>query len=909
MKKLFTSLILLMGVMIVQAQVYVAGFSVDPGSSSSNVKSGTAALSSDGKTLTLTNAVIEPSGTYNGINNKGVAGLKIVIKGTCSIKGKGRGIITNANTTISGEGGSLTVDVSENTDNYGCIKVENGATLTVEWINLTCKGKSFGIDGTGTETLNLLCCEVNVSTTGSGSCIQQFASLSKNANYWFNGETWNSTDKKLYKSNGSSNATSCYLAANLKVGMFNVNSNSTWNFLGGSDGGLTAGSIKYESSTKTLTFDGATFKAPTNVCVVQNNNVDGLIIKLAGKNTLSLSYASSGSAFRFSKSTTIEGAGYTSSYKNTITAYLPIYQYSSGTLTINNAYLELNGKNYGMTGGSSASGKSLIIKKSYVSVSNTSDFETASIAAFEKCELTDCNVDASVASGICYRSSLKGFGDNSGNLYKKKILINVPSTTYSLWVAGTQVSNLNASNVVVDGMTAGKISYNNSSRTLTLNNVTLKTTASGVIGISVGSSLSGDLTVNITGENSITSADDAFYMNKNTTFSGDGKAEFISTAESGLSGAGGACPTFTLLKPILFKGKKYGYWGTGSSNEVMTIKKTDSGGFVRFSGETAAIHNLTDLTLNNVDFVSQAGSTENLLGCYFDSEKKKVMQNGGVVAKGAGKFVAFGYVSERYDLYVGEVQVNDRNAAGIGSPNITAGGGTAAVYDATNKKLTLNGAKIEATNGTYGNCIRVSSSFDGNFTLNVAGNSTLTSDVSGKSCFYIESKKAPTTITGSGKLTIGGSTTNGIVSWPKLTLDNVEMEMANSLSGSSDVPSLTVKLTTAGRKVTVNGVVNYWGDVLLSGGTKVVNPGDWEFRNSSSLEKKAWGIYSKSTNALASPVVFGDQTAAGIEGIVADPNAEVIGIFDAQGRRLEEMQPGINILRMSDGTTRKVIKK
>ena len=59
----------------------------------------------------------------------------------------------------------------------------------------------------------------------------------------------------------------------------------------------------------------------------------------------------------------------------------------------------------------------------------------------------------------------------------------------------------------------------------------------------------------------------------------------------------------------------------------------------------------------------------------------------------------------------------------------------------------------------------------------------------------------------------------------------------------------------------------------------------------------------------AEKVVFGDKTTAGIDGITTDADAEVIGIYDAQGRKLEEMQQGINIIRMSDGTTRKVIRK
>ena len=46
-----------------------------------------------------------------------------------------------------------------------------------------------------------------------------------------------------------------------------------------------------------------------------------------------------------------------------------------------------------------------------------------------------------------------------------------------------------------------------------------------------------------------------------------------------------------------------------------------------------------------------------------------------------------------------------------------------------------------------------------------------------------------------------------------------------------------------------------------------------------------------------------------IEEVLEDGNLEVVGIYDVNGIRLTEMQPGINILRMSDGTKNKVLVK
>ena len=48
------------------------------------------------------------------------------------------------------------------------------------------------------------------------------------------------------------------------------------------------------------------------------------------------------------------------------------------------------------------------------------------------------------------------------------------------------------------------------------------------------------------------------------------------------------------------------------------------------------------------------------------------------------------------------------------------------------------------------------------------------------------------------------------------------------------------------------------------------------------------------------------ETVSGVESVTEEP-AEVVGIYDLSGRRLSAPQRGVNILRMSDGTARKVI--
>lgn len=46
---------------------------------------------------------------------------------------------------------------------------------------------------------------------------------------------------------------------------------------------------------------------------------------------------------------------------------------------------------------------------------------------------------------------------------------------------------------------------------------------------------------------------------------------------------------------------------------------------------------------------------------------------------------------------------------------------------------------------------------------------------------------------------------------------------------------------------------------------------------------------------------------SGISGIIADPEARIVDIYDLQGHRLPALAPGLNIVRMSDGTIRKLL--
>lgn len=84
-----------------------------------------------------------------------------------------------------------------------------------------------------------------------------------------------------------------------------------------------------------------------------------------------------------------------------------------------------------------------------------------------------------------------------------------PAQTYDVWVAGTQVSDDNAGDVLGDG----KVSYDPTSKTLTLNNATINYQENQSDNTKGAILFNGDLNVELVGENVITSVTSGIYAN------------------------------------------------------------------------------------------------------------------------------------------------------------------------------------------------------------------------------------------------------------------------------------------------------------------------------------------------------------------------------------------------------------
>ncbi len=76
-----------------------------------------------------------------------------------------------------------------------------------------------------------------------------------------------------------------------------------------------------------------------------------------------------------------------------------------------------------------------------------------------------------------------------------------------------------------------------------------------------------------------------------------------------------------------------------------------------------------------------------------------------------------------------------------------------------------------------------------------------------------------------------------------------------------------------------------------------------------------YGYYSEDLENMEAPAYFttyviDTEKQTGVDSTMAAENkAEVIGVYTIDGKRLERMTKGLNIIQMSDGSVRKVFKK
>ncbi len=241
---------------------------------------------------------------------------------------------------------------------------------------------------------------------------------------------------------------------------------------------------------------------------------------------------------------------------------------------------------------------------------------------------------------------------------------------YNIYVAGTQVTSLNQADVLGDG----RVSYDEETNTLTLNNANIETEAETEFVISAI-----EINIRLEGENKIMSKGSGIMgqtLNIEATTDdshGPGTLDIIASytgirATSSLKVSGGAHVTaestgsYAILTQLL----------TVSGAETVLGMKGEEG---TYSGFAPELEDGLELTQP--------------VGAYYNEETGHIVNTEGEPIKGEWVVIGAPVSVESYEILIAGIQVTELNKDDI------LGDGTVS-YDAETNTLTLNGADIEA---------------------------------------------------------------------------------------------------------------------------------------------------------------------------------------------------------------------
>lgn len=176
-------------------------------------------------------------------------------------------------------------------------------------------------------------------------------------------------------------------------------------------------------------------------------------------------------------------------------------------------------------------------------------------------------------------------------------LTSATSITYDLWVNGVQVTGANCNNLSSIEGVSGTVTYNPSSKTLTLENARLSCgeTSNGAC---IRSSIDG-LTINVKGTSSILVTPSGTNMNgmvlSNTTITGTDTLG-VQGRKSGITIVSGKTLTINNLHCLIARGS-YGIYASSPTNTRLVMK--GSGTNVIATGGSGAIRNMEELVLED----------------------------------------------------------------------------------------------------------------------------------------------------------------------------------------------------------------------------------------------------------------------------------------------------------------------
>ena len=608
-----------------------------------------------------------------------------------------------------------------------------------------------------------------------------------------------------------------------------------------------SGKVYFDPNTRALTLDNATIEVD-GCNAILNETCKDLLIELIGTNTINVTNSA---GIYLCESTAIKGE---SGSKLSITNDRCAVLFESSPLEIVNCWLEVEGE-WGISANNDVAEEVLTIRNSHVEATGP----TGSICDIAGLELDGCYID--IPSKAAYNADTKSVAVKGVTVTDKVV---IEPDSYGIKIAGKDVTSLNYKDLsVIDGVD-GKISYNPKTKTLTMEDVTIKTGEN--VGI-LNNAVRG-LKINLVGNNTITitSSEACISILEPSTISGSGTLRLKSSGNCGLF-----LPSSLAVEGISLYTR--GLWGIAGrvsqkSGNVLTIRNA----YVEATGSKGSIIDVEGLLLDGCSITQPTGAA-------FDANVHAVALNDEVVTD---KVVV---EPDSYGIQIAGVDVTSLNCKDLSGIDGVDG---KISYDPETNTLTMEDVTINTTDN--GGILNIGVK---DMKIKLFGNNTITSN---KACITIYETS---TISGSGTLSLKSSGDCGLYMHTSLSVEDVKLyaEGKYGVAGFNGRKGEILTLRNAYVEATGSkGSVCYLQNLVLDG-CSITQPTGAAF----DTNKHAVSLNGKK---VTDKVVIGSD-ASGISDITTDVPAHAKGIYSVTGvkqtQQWNELPAGIYIV---DGVKR-----
>ena len=606
-----------------------------------------------------------------------------------------------------------------------------------------------------------------------------------------------------------------------------------------------SGKVYFDPNTRTLTLENATIEAK-DCNAILNETCDYLSIELIGTNNIDVTGAA---GINLKEETTIwSNSGAKLSVKSNMCALL----FRGCPLEIDNCWLEAEGA-WGISASNKVAEEVLTIRNSHVEAKGS----TGSICDIANLVLDYCSI---IQPDGAWFSTQNNAVVLNGEMVTDKVVI---EPNYGIEIAGVDVTKKNFKDLsVIDGVD-GKMSYNPETNTLTMEDVTINTTGENV---GIWNKDVKGLKINLVGNNTITSREACFTINKTSTISGSGTLRLKSSDNCGLF-----LPSSLTVEGVKLYAE--GEWGISGqifpTDNVLTICNA----YVEAIGSEGSVSDLQNLILDGCAITQPNGAE-------FDAQYRSVLLNGELVTD---KVVI---EPDSYGIKIDDKYVTSLNCKDL---SVIDGVDGKMSYNPETKTLTMEDVTINITGENIGIWnIEVKG-----LKINLVGNNTITSR---GSCITIHETS---TISGSGTLSLKSSENCGLYLPSSLTVEDVKLYAEGKYGVAGDDGKSGEILTLRNSYVEATGSSGSICDLqnLVLDGCSITQPTGAAFdANVHAVALNGKVVYDK-------VVIESDNNSIGT--ITVDVPARKQGIYNLNGVKLtqqwDDLPAGIYIV---DGVKR-----